>query len=213
MTDRKLALKFYFIRHGESEANSLNLLSNNPDSPYGLTVNGRRQTESAAAKIRGIEFTEFHTSPTPRALETASILKSHAGLPDYSVDLRLTEYGVGIYEGKGDPESWEKNNELWRDWFFHDKTESRFPGGESLNDLVGRFRGWLESVAGRHGSRDANILAVSHGGLLCAVLPFVLNNITVEYSFHHHISNASLVIAETSPDGIRCTTWSGERID
>jgi broad specificity phosphatase PhoE len=188
------------------------VLSNNIDSPYGLTEKGRRQAENAAEKIRGIGFTGFHTSPVPRALQTADILKSIAGLPDYQVDERLTEYDVGELDGKSDQQYWDLNDALWRDWFFRGLHERSHPGGENLNDIVGRFREWMDAAAARHNGSDANILAVSHGGVLNAALPFLLNNITGDFSFHNPIGNASLVAAETSPDGLICTIWNDKKI-
>ncbi|NPV02403.1 MAG: histidine phosphatase family protein [Brevinematales bacterium] len=205
-------MKLYFIRHGESEANTLMVFSNNNDSPYGLTEKGRRQAESAAEKLRGVLFTEFHTSPVPRALQTADILKTLAGLPDYTVDKRLTEYGVGNLEGRSDKASWDSNDVLWRDWFFRGMHDRRHPGGECLTGIIGRFRGWMESVAARYNGSDVNILAVSHGGVLNAALPFAVDNITGEFSFNHPIRNASLVVAETMPEGIRCTVWNDEKL-
>lgn len=205
-------MKLYFIRHGESEANTLMVFSNYNDSPYGLTENGRRQAESAAEKIRGVRFTEVHSSPVPRALQTADILKTLAGLPEYTVDERLTEYDVGDFEGKSDQASWDSNDVLWRDWFFRGMHERSHPGGESLTDIVGRFRDWLKSITARYNGSDVNILAVSHGGVLNAALPFALDNITGEFSFNHPIHNASLVIAETTPEGIRCTVWNDEKL-
>jgi len=206
-------LKFYFIRHGESEANALNLLSNYITSPYGLTDTGRGQAENAAEKIRGIAFDGFYTSPLPRAIETSEIIRTINGLPVYRIDRRLAEYGVGELEDKGDSESWARNEALWRDWFTHGQTESRVPGGESLDDIIARIREWLDAVKAEYVDPAANILAVTHGGVMNAALPFILENITGEFSHRYHIRNGSLVVAETSPDGLRCKVWNNEKIE
>ena len=66
-------MKLYFVRHGESEANVLQVISNR-GWMHPLTEKGRQQANTLAEKLRGAGITKIYTSPLRRAVETAEIL-------------------------------------------------------------------------------------------------------------------------------------------
>jgi bisphosphoglycerate-dependent phosphoglycerate mutase len=72
-------LRFYFVRHGESEANSLHIVSNR-DLPHGLTAKGREQADMLANQLASSGITKIFTSPLLRARQTAAILAHALGL-------------------------------------------------------------------------------------------------------------------------------------
>src|SRR5688572_5361833 len=66
-------MRLYFVRHGESEANTRRVISNR-ESPFGLMELGRQQANSLADKLKDIPITAIFSSPVLRARKTADIL-------------------------------------------------------------------------------------------------------------------------------------------
>ena len=66
-------MRLYFVRHGESEANTLHVISNR-ESPFGLTALGKKQANILADSLKDIPVTVIFSSPILRARETADIL-------------------------------------------------------------------------------------------------------------------------------------------
>jgi hypothetical protein len=73
-------MRLYFVRHGESEANVLEVFSNR-GLEHGLTQRGRVQTASLAQKLAGRQIIKLFTSPILRATQTAEILAEMLGVP------------------------------------------------------------------------------------------------------------------------------------
>ena len=65
-----LFMKLYFARHGESEANTLRVISNR-ESRFGLTTTGKQQAAILADGLKDIPITAIFSSPILRARETA----------------------------------------------------------------------------------------------------------------------------------------------
>ncbi|HEU4744820.1 MAG TPA: histidine phosphatase family protein [Anaerolineales bacterium] len=66
-------MRLCFVRHGESEANVLRVISNR-ESPFELTPPGRQQAGTLANQLRDIPVTTIFSSPILRARQTAEIL-------------------------------------------------------------------------------------------------------------------------------------------
>jgi len=107
-------MKLYFVRHGESEANVLHVISNR-ETPHGLTPLGTQQASSLANSLRIVPISTIFSSPILRARQTAEIL---AGTfhQMYQVTEALREYDCGILEDKADEESWRLHREIAEDW-------------------------------------------------------------------------------------------------
>ena len=130
-------MEFYFVRHGESEANLLNIVSNR-GSLHGLTGKGKQQAAALARKLKYRGITRLYSSPLLRAVQTTEILAGVLDLP-YDIVDALREYDCGIIEGKSDPASWELYHALWHDWRELGRWERRIEGGESYLDIKARF--------------------------------------------------------------------------
>jgi broad specificity phosphatase PhoE len=98
-------MKLYFVRHWESEANILHVISNR-ESPFGLTPLGRQQANTLANTLRDVPIAVIFSSPILRARETAEIL-ARSFNQSYQVTEALREYDCGILEDKADEESWK----------------------------------------------------------------------------------------------------------
>ena len=83
-------MKVYFIRHGQSEGNRLNLHCGWSDTP--LSELGHQQAKAANAYLKDIPFDRIYCSDLPRARQTAEDALPGCE-PIYSDKLR--EIGVG----------------------------------------------------------------------------------------------------------------------
>jgi probable phosphoglycerate mutase len=195
-------MKLYFVRHGESEANTRHVISNR-DSPFGLTLAGKQQAMTLAARLRDVSFNGIFSSPVRRARETAEILSGVFHLP-YQITEALREYDCGILEEKSDEESWRLHREIAEDWTLHHNYERKPEGGECFLDIQKRFLPFIESLKDGNGSP---ILLVGHGGLFQLMLPLVLRDIDNEFVRSHGIRHTECVIAEYLSREFVCRQW------
>jgi probable phosphoglycerate mutase len=198
-------LQLYFVRHGESEANLLREFSNS-GIKHPLTEKGIAQAQELAQKLRDIPFAAIYSSPVLRAQQTARIVAEQLGMP-VEVTEALREWNVGIYEGTTDPKGWELHRQVQEDWFFHDKPESKMPGGENLIEIKARFVPFIEKLVEEHQDTERNILCVAHGGLYIAMLPLILKNIDHAFANDQGVAHTSPTIAEVRTNGLYCTSW------
>jgi probable phosphoglycerate mutase len=197
-------MKLYFVRHGESEANLLHLISNR-DLEHGLTERGRQQAAELAQSLCGVGACRIFTSPLLRAVQTAEILSSALGT-DYEVTDALREFDCGIAEGRSDARAWELHQQVMKDWLQDGNTAARIEQGESLIDIRERFLPFVECLVEDAGS-VASIL-VGHGGLYLCMLPIVLMNAGTAAALP--FPNAAYVLAEARPEGLVCLEWCGQ---
>ncbi len=207
----------YFIRHGQSEANVLRVISNR-GQVHGLTDLGRQQASSLAEQLRDSNagITKIYSSPLLRARQTAEILAqglasglgTGGALPIEITDA-LREFDCGAVEGRADEAAWQIHNTLCRDWAAGLKLDNRIPGGESFMDLQQRFVPFIASLIAQD---EFSLALVGHGGLYFAMLPLVLANISRQFIWTHHISNAAYILAEAGEEGLICREWNREDV-
>ena len=199
-------MQLYFVRHGESEANLLNVFSNR-DAPHGLTERGRAQVEALADKLAGIRFDAFYSSPILRARESAAILAARLGIA-YTLTPALLEYDVGVLEGRCDPESWRHYDEVREAWFRERRWEVRTGGGESFEDIRRRFVPFVEQLTAAP-AQGATLL-LGHGGTFTCMLPLVLANIDFSFVREHGLGHTEYVLAERRGDALVCVQWGAK---
>ncbi len=154
----------YAIRHGETDWNKEELIQGGK-SNVPLNATGYRQAEEAANFFRDKNIHRVFSSDLLRARQTTETLAYILKLPvTYDPLLRETIYG-NLVEGQP---SWAilEDPELKRisDAVAAGDNDAHFPGGESRNQVVGRFLHFLSRV-----DEQENILIISHGGLLRSV--------------------------------------------
>jgi probable phosphoglycerate mutase len=162
---------FYFIRHGQSEANLLQQISNR-GWVHPLTSLGEQQAAALAGRLASEGITAIYTSPLQRAVQTAAILGQHLGLP-YTVADALREYDCGELEGRADADAWQQYAWLREEWAAG-RWEARLPGGESLHDIRARFVPFIEALRQSPSMQAARLALIGHGGLFMVMLPFIL---------------------------------------
>jgi broad specificity phosphatase PhoE len=201
--------RLYFVRHGESHANRLHVLSNR-DLPHGLTDTGRAQMERLADRLRGIAISAFYVSPVLRARQSAEIIAARLGLT-YSTTTALGEFDMGVLEGRADPASWQAYDALLDAWLSRREWHARIDGGESFADVQARF---LPLIAGLCANPpDGPALLLGHGGTFICMLPQVLSNVSVEFARERSLGHAEMVVAEVRAGRLTCVAWGPTRLE
>jgi broad specificity phosphatase PhoE len=149
----------YLIRHGQTEFNREGRYQGHCDSP--LTALGRNQAARVGEMLRGLIGDpapwRFVSSPLGRAVDTAQIVRTAAGLPDLALDPRLREISMGSWDGLTDEEIAAVSPDV--------AIASRFdlffasPDGEGYGAFAARLGDWLEAV--RTDGRPH--VAITHG--------------------------------------------------
>lgn len=197
-------MKVFFIRHGESTANTLHVISNRDDG-FPLTENGRRQAMELIPQIQSMGISKILCSTVLRAAETGEILSSALLLP-IQMSSALREIDMGELEDQSSDAAWQEHDRIYSEWMGKGNLSAKARGGESLLDVQKRFLPFFQETTSEDGN-NGNLLLISHGGLLISMLPLVLQNLTPEFCQTHHLSNTGIVAAERKADAFLCTRW------
>lgn len=203
-------MKLYFARHGESEANLLQVFSNR-GLKHGLTDKGRAQARILAQTLQQASVTRLFSSPLLRAAQTAEILAEVLGL-EYEITDALREYDCGVWEGRSDVAGWEEYERVLAAWIERGDWTARMEGGESFDDMRRRFVPFVERLVEQYGDSPAGMGLIGHGGLYRCMLPLVLENIEHNFALRHSIGHTGLVVAEQQGGRLICTAWDGNRL-
>lgn len=154
------------VRHGETEANRLQMWHGSLDAP--LTDRGKLQVQYTAKRFqecaRHSPIDMLYVSPLPRARSTAGAIAAaihHVPV----IEDGLREFSIGDWEGRTYRDLID-NEQLWRRWAI-DPTFTP-PNGESVISFGERAVAAVQALADRHAHQT--IVAVTHGGLIGAVL-------------------------------------------
>jgi probable phosphoglycerate mutase len=202
------AMKLYFVRHGQSEANLLREISNR-GLKHGLTAEGIAQAKRLAAALKGegAAFDRIYSSPLLRAMQTAQIVSQELGAPFESADA-LREFDCGDIEGKSDDAAWAMHAQIHDAWLRDGRHDQRIAGGESFNDIRRRFVPFIQHLVESRRATGANVLLVGHGGTYRCMLPLVLSNIDHEFIGRHGIGYIHIIAAEPGAGaGMVCMKW------
>lgn len=202
-------MKLYFVRHGESEANVLRIISNR-GWIHPLTEKGRQQARDLAEKLRTAGIVKIYTSPLQRAVQTAEILAQALGV-EFEITDALREFDCGIAEGRLDAEAWKLHAGVTQAWAVDHRWESRIPGGESCLDLRARFLPLVERLVREYAGHPENFVLIGHGGLYYQMLTQALGNIPAGFS--GPFPNTGYVLAEVRSEGLVCLEWCGIKLD
>lgn len=147
--------KYYFVRHGESEANKKGIIAGWTDSP--LSELGVSQAKDLANEIKesGIVFDCIFSSPLSRALDTARIIAEAIEYPidRIIVDDDLREKFGGSFE-----------NRPWSEIYSATEEQIREAGGEDASMFMDRVIRAKKGI--KEKSFEMNrVLLVAHSGL------------------------------------------------
>ncbi|MCF3947412.1 histidine phosphatase family protein [Acidiphilium sp. AL] len=145
-------VKFWFLRHGQTDYNARGLSQGAADIP--LNDTGRAQARDAAPLLAGRGIAGIATSPMQRARETADIVNETIGVP-ILVEPDLREVVFGGMEG-------QPLHPWFGEWL-----DGRFTpdGAESFADITRR----AAEAMGRVLAHPGPLLVVSHGAFFRAL--------------------------------------------
>ncbi len=159
-------MKLYFIRHGVSIANDMNVYCGSTDvslSDNGIASLKKLKDENIYPK----EIDCFYTSKLKRTIETLSVIYPNL---QYTSLEEINEVGFGIYEMKSHDEL--KSNPEYIKWL-EDKKFINFksPGGENIDDVLSRLKiGMNKIFADIKNNNYENIAIITHGGIISVMM-------------------------------------------
>ncbi len=163
--------KLILVRHSESEKNTLNLFSSDPEK-YPLTEKGRALAVEAKKMLVGEKIDAVYVSPVLRARQTAEIVLD--GLhSNVTIDERLTEVKSGSWDEKrfDDPEVL-KEQEIYKSLSHEGFYEAPRGGtGESWKQVEERAVLLLKDILARH--NGGTVMLISHEGPLAFLLRYL----------------------------------------
>lgn len=154
------------VRHGETEANKLQMWHGSLDAP--LTARGQVQVQATGRRfaecVQHERIDHLYVSPLPRARSTAAAVAEAIGMAP-EIEDGLREFSIGDWEGRTYRDLMD-NEQLWHRWAL-DPTFTP-PNGESPTSFGERAVLALQALVDRH--RGETFVAVSHGGFIGAIL-------------------------------------------
>lgn len=157
-------MNIYLLRHGETDWNKERRLQGHTDIPLNST--GRMQICNAAEVLADLSdpIDLILSSPLVRAYESARIVADRLSYKKENIVVEplLIERGFGLGEGLTVSEREDKY------------PDGIFPEMETYEDLIERAHSVFDKIVETYEGRE-NILAVSHGAILSAVLTAVTN--------------------------------------
>jgi probable phosphoglycerate mutase len=157
--------KILLVRHGHVEGITPARFRGRADLP--LTATGRLQADRVAQRITSCwKPRVVYTSPLARCVMTAAAIASACAIPSATLD-DLIDIDYGAWQFKSLEEAERENPRLLAAWLATPHLV-RFPGGDSLQDLVARTSNALRHVLDRHG--DDTVVMVGHDNVNRALL-------------------------------------------
>ena len=189
-------LRWFLVRHGETEWNRVGRAQGQADPP--LNDAGQAQAVAVAVRLATVAFEAAYSSDLRRAAETAAPVMRGRDTPIvYRHDLR--EKSFGQWEGITYEELQLRYPAMLEE-LFDERPAFAPPGGESDLELFARAAAAAAGIAERHAGTDGNILVVSHGGTLRAMMVSMLG-LPVESMWRIRLSNAGLSVMTTFDEG------------
>jgi len=182
----------YIVRHGKSHANINKLVTGSIDDE--LCDEGIKKSKKLSSYLNksGIYGDYYFTSQWKRAQQTAKYL-----WPDqmWEVDARLGETDAGLVT------DWTLVDFLDEYPGFYDNPNTKYPTGESHNDLNERVLSWFEEIMEKisHGSK---VVLVSHSGPISCILQHI-EGVSMEKFPAYLTLNSSLSIVDIPQNNIK----------
>jgi broad specificity phosphatase PhoE len=194
--------KWYLVRHARTEWNHQGRIQGHAESD--LDEVGLVQAQRLAARLATIRIHAAYSSDMRRTRQTGqAILKDRAVPWEETPELRELAYGK--WEGMTRPEIAAAHPDVYEEYM---KGDLAFvpPGGESPLMILARVRPFVERVRGAH-KADEDILVVSHGGTLKALL-IALMGLPPDPFWHLSTAHAGLSIITTYPKRATLDLWN-----
>lgn len=129
--------KAWLITHPETKFDREGRIHGHLDPP--LSETGRYKAKTIAKGLKNKGITKIHSSPRRRAQETARAISKETGAP-VEIHMELEPWKLGSMSG-AKAASIKPLLE-----FFSNRPDRKVPGGESKNDVLGRFKAFVKKL-------------------------------------------------------------------
>ena len=161
-------MKITIIRHGESRGNVARRIQGKGDYP--LTAKGKAQAKKVATWLSKHDIDLIYSSPSSRALDTATAIGKATGIPVITDD-RLRPIDLGVLEGLPMEGLDPKNDRMWQK--VKDMKNTHAHGGESVNDVIKRAEKFVHEITRQHA--EQHVCIVTHNMTKRALVKILLN--------------------------------------
>lgn len=189
--------RLLIVRHAESALNFENRIQGQLDS--GLTKKGQMQAKRLAKRVKNFHIDKIYSSDLGRAYSTTLALAKVLKKPIIQ-DARLREIQLGAWEGMRPEEVDRLYNKGYQRWL---KKPSLviIPKGERLSAFRKRITKSVMQIA--KANYGKNILIVTHGGAITALLSEWLKADFDALLLSLHLENTGLTLVDFTGKRLR----------
>lgn len=169
---------FYFIRHGQTENNAMQLWQGK-DTDSVLNAHGIEQAKKLAEKLEPFYIERLYCSHMQRALQTAKHISMRCDIPIY-VHPELREVDYGVAEGMPIDKVFNLYPDVANLWYKPDPQhfDNHFEGGECPWDVLIRIFPLLEAINRYQKIKlydgfnfmEWRIGIITHAGVICTLM-------------------------------------------
>lgn len=182
--------RLIIVRHAESAMNLQNRIQGHLDSS--LTTKGRRQARRLAERLKHFHIDKIYSSDLGRAYTTTVEITRHLRKPIVR-DRLLREINLGCWEGMTPSEVDKKFGNSYQRWL-KKPSLCRIPDGEKIENFQKRITRRIREIARQNTGK--NVLIVTHGGAITALLAEWLDADFDDILLRLQIDNTSLTIVD-----------------
>ncbi len=195
-------MKFYLVRHGETEWNQLGRFQGQHDTT--LNETGLAQAGVIARAARDWGITSIYSSPLVRTMQVATAMGTELGLP-VQTRAGLMELALGELEGVRGEEMRAGWPEVFQTWN-QNPEQVVMPGGESLEALAERSWQVILELEQLHGPGDT-LAVISHNFTIRTICGKLLGMPLA--NFHRmRLALGSVSTFESDPNGRRMLSYN-----
>lgn len=188
-------MKLILVRHGETSWNVVRRIQGGSQEVQ-LNHRGQEQAQKVALALRRERLEAIYSSPRERALDTARAIAEPHNLEVF-IKAGLREIETGLVGGMTVEECHQAFPQFWKEW--REGIEPlRWPGGESLAEVVDRVKPVVAGIRQRHST--GTVVVVSHIYTMSALLLWALGLRLNQYPR-----------LRLEPASITVLRWDGER--
>lgn len=162
-------MKLWLVRHGQTQANVDGVYSGISETE--LTEKGISQAHAVGQMLREVEFDKVICSELGRAQHTARLIRQDRSIP-VSIDSRLNEMNFGDWEMRHHRDLQRDDAQNYAAWC-SDWQNVIPPHGEGFQKFTQRVGEFCKAI--KADNHDANVLIVSHQGVLSLFIATLLN--------------------------------------
>ncbi len=189
--------RFLIVRHAESALNEQNRIQGHKDS--GLTAKGLDQARRLSRKIKKLPIDKIYSSDLGRAYSTTLEIVRHTKLPIVR-DPKLREIHLGDWEGMTPEEVDRLYDKGYQKWL-KKPSSIKIPKAETLRHFKTRVTARIQAIA--RANRGKNVLVVTHGGVITALLADWLNADFDHLLLNLQIDNTGLTMVDETEKRVR----------